>query len=39
MHVLKITLRYLLISEIIEMVQPAPIVNLHRSPLGPLCEN
>ena len=32
-HVLKITLRYLLIAEIIEMTQPAPMVNLPRSPL------
>ena len=33
MHVLQITLRYLLIAEIIEMAQPAPMVNLPRSPL------
>ena len=32
-HVLKITLKYLLIAEIIEMAQPAPMVNLPRSPL------
>ena len=32
-HVLKMTLRYLLIAEIIEMAQPAPMVNLPRSPL------
>ena len=30
---IKITLRYLLIAEIIEMAQPAPMVNLPRSPL------
>ena len=33
-HVLKITLKYLLIAEIIEMAQPAPMVNLPRSPLS-----
>ena len=33
-HVLKITLGYLLIAEIIEMAQPAPIINLTRSPLS-----
>ena len=32
-HVLKITYIYLLIAEIIEMAQPAPKVNLPRSPL------
>ena len=32
-HVLKITLGYLLIAEIIEMTKPAPMVNLPRSPL------
>ena len=32
-HVLKSTLRYLLIAEIIEMAQPAPEVNLPRLPL------
>ena len=32
-HVLKLALRYLLITEIIKMVQPAPMVNLPRSPL------
>ena len=31
MHVLKITLRYLLIAELIEMAQPAPMINLPRS--------
>ena len=33
MYVLKIALRYLLIAEIIEMAQPAPMVNLPPSPL------
>ena len=33
LRVLKIALIYLLIAEIIEMAQPAPMVNLPRSPL------